>query len=122
MKIAINMGQDAGDQKASQKNLEREILAAKSGDWNAKANLARVFTPLLTSLAEKRAKDPVLLNKCLEAGKEGLFTAAKKYREGDGVEHFRIFAVDFIEASMDRVIRENQLQGKKGFFSRLFGR
>lgn len=118
MKIALNMGGNGpqSGKVAQAKILERDILAAKKGDWNAKNNLVRTFTPLLTSLAEKRAKDMHGVNEYIEAGKEGLFKAAGKYKPTEGAERFPIFVVDFIEEAMDR-------QGKGGgFWARLFGR
>ena len=95
--------------------LARE-LAAKSGDWNAKQNLAKEFTPLLVSLAERRSSDPSRVNALIEAGKTGLYKAATKYKPAMGAERFRIFALDFIEAAMDRGERGG------GFLGRLFGR
>jgi len=121
MKIALNMGQD-NDPKAAQRVLEHEILAAKDGDWNAKTNLARTFGPLLTSLAEKRASDTATVNKLIEAGKQGLYLAAKKYKPSVGADHFRIFALDFIESSMDQAAKAAASGSKGGFFARLFGR
>jgi DNA-directed RNA polymerase specialized sigma subunit len=118
MKIPLNMGNNSNQSsKAAQfKILEREILATKKGDWNAKNNLIRTFTPLLTSLAEKRSSDPAQKNKLMDAGKEGLFNAARKYKESIGPDKFQIFALDFIESNMDNL-------GKNvGFFARLFGR
>lgn len=118
MKIPLNMGNNgAQSAKAAQnKTLERDILATKKGDWNAKNNLVRTFMPLLVSLAEKRTTDMAKKNKLIEAGKEGLFTAARKYKEGIGASKFQIFALDYIESSMEN-------SGKSvGFFARLFGR
>jgi len=119
MKIALNMGNAGGNQssKVTQaKALERDILAAKKGDWTAKNNLVRTFLPLLTSLAEKRTKDPHAMNDYVEAGKEGVFKAAKKYAPGEGAERFHIFVVDFIDEAMNRHDKGG------GFWSRLFGR
>jgi DNA-directed RNA polymerase specialized sigma subunit len=118
MKIALNMGQSVQptSKDASDRALERDILAAKKGDWNAKHNLARTFTPLLTSLAEKRTNDVSNLNAYIDAGKQGLFKAAGKYKPSIGPDKFRIFALDFIETAMARVDRGG------GFWSRLFGR
>ena len=119
MKIALNMGTSSGSQSskvAQAKTLERDIVAAKKGDWNAKNNLIRTFMPLLTSLAEKRSKDTRAINDYLEAGKEGIFKAVKKYTPSEGSERFHIFVVEFIEEAMDR-------HGKGGgFWARLFGR
>ena len=118
MKIPLNLGNNGPQSsKAAQfKMLERDILATKKGDWNAKNNLIRSFMPLLTSLAEKRSQDTAKKNKLIDAGKEGLFSAAKKYREGIGADKFQIFALDFIEARMDNIDK------KVGFFARLFGK
>lgn len=118
MKIPLNMGNNGGQStKAAQiKTLERDILASKKGDWNAKNNLVRTFMPLLNSLAEKRTSDTGQKNKLIEAGKEGLFNAAGRYKENMGADKFQVFALDFIESSMDS-------SGKSGgFFARLFGR
>lgn len=118
MKIPLHLANNGpqSTQATQTKNLERDILATKRGDWNAKNSLAKTFMPLITSLAEKRTTDNVQKNKLIEAGKEGLFNAARRYKENMGPEKFRIFALDFIESSMDNV-------GKGGgFFARLFGR
>jgi len=111
---------DEGDRtsKAAQaKALEREVLSAKKGDWNAKNSLARTFMPLIKSLAEKRSSEPAKVNRYIEAGKNGLFTAVKKYKSSVGPDKFQIFALDFIEKSMDR---EEKGAGV-GIFARLFG-
>lgn len=118
MKIPLHMGQDGrqSSRAAHQKAVERDILAAKKGDWNAKNSLVRAFTPLLTTLAEKRSSDTGEINRYIDAGKNGLLRAAGKYKVSIGAGGFQIFALDFIESSMDR------LEGKGGFFSRLFNR
>lgn len=115
MKIPLNTGADRNrsSQAAARKVLERDIFAARKGDWNAKNSLVRQFMPLITSLAQKRAKDIAAQNRLIEAGKIGLFHAVRKYRPSVGPEKFQIFALAFIEKSMD---------GKTGgFFARLFG-
>jgi DNA-directed RNA polymerase specialized sigma subunit len=117
MKIPLHLSQD-GDQTsraAQAKVLEHDILAARKGDWNAKHNLTRTFMPLITSLAEKRAKDNAQLNKYIEAGKAGLLNAVRKYKSSIGADKFQIFALDYIEAAMDRQNRP------AGILSRLFG-
>jgi DNA-directed RNA polymerase specialized sigma subunit len=122
MKISLNMGQEEGDSRAAQQRvLERDVLGAKAGDWNAKNSLVRLFTPLLASLAEKRTNDAALRNQLIEAGKQGLFDAARKYKPNVGIVHFRVFALDFIEAAMDHAARASSSSGG-GFLSRLFGR
>ena len=117
MKIPLNMG-NSGNTTAAQKSqaLGRIIKAAKAGDWEAKNNLGRHFTPLLTSLAEKRSAEVGEINNFIEAGKKGLNRAAKKYKTNAPPDRFQIFALDFIEIEMDRV-----QGGGGGFFSRLFG-
>jgi DNA-directed RNA polymerase specialized sigma subunit len=119
MKIALNMGPQGPNAKknAQARILEADILGAKRGDWNAKNNLARDFMPLLHSLAEKRATDVAEINRFIEAGKAGLFAAAKKYKESASPQGFQIFALDFIEARMDRAAK-----GGGSWLSRLFGR
>ena len=117
MKIALNMGQesDLRGPAAQDRVLELDVLSVKSGDWSAKQRLARQFLPLITSSAEKRTDDPTKRNSYIEAGKEGVVRAAKKYKKSDGAHMFRIAVVEYIENAMDRV-------DKGGFFSRLFGR
>jgi len=117
MKIPLNLGQNGqqSSKAAQARALEHDILAAKKGDWNAKSNLIRTFMPLITSLAEKRSSDVANVNKYIEAGKNGLVTAAKKYKQSLGPENFQVFALDFLEASMDRVGRRG------GILSRFFG-
>jgi DNA-directed RNA polymerase specialized sigma subunit len=119
MKIPLHVNKDGNtSSKAAQtKLMEKDIIAAKRGDWTAKNNLIRTFTPLLTSLAQKRSSDTGEINKYIEAGKNGLFTAVTKYKQSVGPERFRVFALDFIENNMDRAAK-----GKgEGFLSRLFG-
>lgn len=120
MKISLNMGRPTGPnaKRANQARiLEADILAAKRGDWNAKNNLTREFMPLLQSMAEKRSSEVAEINRFIEAGKAGLDAAAKKYKPAVGAQNFQIFALDFIEARMERAAK-----GEGGFFSRLFGR
>lgn len=116
MKIPLKLGQNGmqSSKAAEAKVLERDVLAAKKGDWQAKNNLIRTFTPLITSLAKKRSNNTSETNKYIEAGKNGLLAAAKKYKQNIGPDKFQVFALDFIETSMDRTDK------KGGFFSRLF--
>ena len=117
MKIPLNMGQ--GDPKSTNEThariLERDILAAQRGDWNAKNNIARTYTPLLTNLASRRSSEVAKINDYIEAGKKGLFLAAKKYKQGTA-DRFSIFILDFIEKEMNRVDHGG------GFFAKLFGK
>ena len=118
MKIPLKLGQD-GQQStaaAAAAAIARDVQAVKSGDWNAKNNLVRAFHPLLTSLSEKRAHgDHGKHNRYVDAGKEGLFRAAKKYKSKSNGDNFQLFALDYIERAMDGVD-----QGR-GLISRLFG-
>ena len=118
MKIALNMGNEGvtSTKAAQAKVLEKDIEAAKKGDWTAKNNLIRTFTPLLASLAEKRTKDIAKMNDYIDAGKEGLLKATKKFNPSHGGDKFHIFVVGYIESAMDK----HEKGG--GFFARLFGR
>ncbi|HAS82234.1 MAG TPA: hypothetical protein DCS43_06065 [Verrucomicrobia bacterium] len=99
---------------AKTKALEKDINAARRGDWEAKHRVERNLMPVLTTMAKKRASDVSSINDMIEHGKAGIATAIKKFKPGTSADRFQIFALPFIEAEMD---------GKKsGFFSRLFGR
>jgi DNA-directed RNA polymerase specialized sigma subunit len=119
MKIPLKLGQD-GQQStaaAAAAAIARDVAAVKAGDWSAKNNLARAFHPLLTSLAEKRSHGETgKHNRYLDAGKEGLFKAARKHRAKSNGDNFQIFALDYIEAAMNRVDHGG------GMLSRLFGK
>ena len=117
MKIPLNMGQSGSvsDKTTQYKILERDILNTKKGDWAAKSNLSKTFFHLLRSLAEKRSTDPTQINTLIEAGKDGLFKAAIKFKVQNGADRFHIFALDFVEKAMDNKLHP-------GFFARLFGR
>lgn len=119
MKISLQMDQQASSDspEARARVLEHDILAAKQGDWNAKNQLVRMFMPLLTSLAQKRTSDTAKINLLIDAGKKGIFLAAKKYKKDIGAENFQIFALDFVDKAMDQAS-----SGKGGFFARLFGK
>jgi hypothetical protein len=116
MKIAIDVSQgvDMSGSAAQDRALERDILAAKSGDWQAKQNLVKVFTPLINSLASKRGSDAAQVAAYVAAGKVGTMVAAGRYRSGQGSHNFRLAAAACIEAAMDKV-------SKPSFFKRLFG-
>ena len=118
MKIPLNIGQNGATSKkeAQDKMLENDILRIQKGDWEAKKNLIRTFSTLINSLAEKRSDKPVKINEYVEAGKNGLITAVKKYNIKGGAHGFQLFALDFIEEAMNRVDKGG------GFFARLFGK
>ena len=117
MKIPLNMNQSSKPttMAAANRVLEQDILSAKKGDWTAKHALERTFMPLITQLAEKRSQNGIELNEYIDAGKRGLHTAAKKYKASVGADRFRIFALDYIEASMNH-------KDKGGIFFRIFGK
>ena len=116
MKIALNMGEKASPISQA-KVTESEILSAKKGDWTSLSNIQRAFHPLLTSLAQKRTTDPAQVANYVEAGKEGIATAVRKYKQSIGASRFSIFIVDYIHEAMDTVDKK-----KRGFFARLFSR
>jgi DNA-directed RNA polymerase specialized sigma subunit len=102
--------------EAQAKAVERDVLAVKKGDYAAQQSLLRTFAPLITSIAQKRTTDPAMVKQYIDAGKEGLLKAARKYTHSMGAEKFQFLALDCIQGAMDRS------DGGGGFFSRLFGR
>ena len=116
MKIALNLKQNdyTTPEANREKAIERDVEACKKNDWEAKTRLIQAFMPLLTSLAKKRTQDTAPMNRLIEAGKEGLTDAARHYTQSSGVK-FQLFALNYIEAHMDRL-------NQPGFFARLFGR
>lgn len=115
MKIALNLRQDESNHPEAdrEKAIVRDVEACKRSDWEAKTRLVQMFMPLMTSLAKKRTQDTAAHNRYIEAGKEGLATATKRFRPGsDG--KFQVFALKFIDEAMERA-------DKPGFFARLFG-
>ena len=95
--------------------LQRNLEAAKRGDWEAKKRVIASMNDVLQDMARKRAATTEDFNALLEAGREGVATAIKKYKLKNGAERFQIFAINFIEQKMD-----NPSSG--GFFAKLFGR
>ncbi len=119
MKISLHMprGDVAATQRIAQDRImEHEIMACKQGDFGVEKKMIRSFMPLFTSLARKRSQDPAVINRCIEAGVRGLKKAIRKYKSSVGPDKFRIFAVEFIEQSIDQ-----ELVGEKSFFARWFG-
>jgi DNA-directed RNA polymerase specialized sigma subunit len=118
MKIALKVGnQDASSIKQEElRLLDRDIVSCSRGDWEAKNRLFKTFMPLFISLAKKRSSENAKINQLVEAGKLGLVDACKKYKSSTGADRFQIFALDYIEKTM------NAVDHPRGFFSRLFGR
>lgn len=113
MKIPLHGMSHHMDGQPENKFSESEIQACKMGDWEAKHRMVHSFTPLMTNLARKRAPDgaPEKINALLEAGKVGLIKACRKYSPEVGSAKFQLFALNYIEASMDAV--------DSSFFTRL---
>ncbi len=105
MKIPLHGMSHHTDGQPENKFSESEIRACKMGDWEAKHRMVRAFTPLMTNLARKRAPDgaPEKLNLLLDAGKAGLIKACRKYSPEIGAAKFQLFALNYIEESMDAV-------------------
>ncbi len=93
--------------------IERDVRPCRRGDWEAKARLVRQFMPLLTSLAHRRTSETVGINRLIEAGKDGMLRAVRKFRPHRH-EKFEVFALQYIESAMER---ENS---PRGFWRRLF--
>ena len=100
---------------ARSKALENDIRAAKKGDWEARHRVERNLMPLLKKLAQKRTDNTANFNLMIEAGKAGIATALKKVDSNITGDRFQLFALPFIETSMDK-------SGKPGLLQRLFGR
>lgn len=103
MKISLNLGQNDAYVSDSDRErvLERDVTACRKGDWEAKSRVIHTFMPLLTSLARKRATETADINHFIEAGKEGLLNAARHYKNASSTK-FQIFALGYIEASMNK--------------------
>jgi len=115
MKIPLNLIHEDGSfpQAEYERNIKDDALACRKGDWEAKTRLMQEFTPLLISLAKRRATETALINRYIDAGKEGLMHATLKYRPGAHMK-FPIYALSHIERAMDRL-------GKSALSVRLFG-
>jgi DNA-directed RNA polymerase sigma subunit (sigma70/sigma32) len=117
VKIALNFKQEDAyvpDGVEQEKALERDVLACKRGDWEAKSRLFQTFMPLFTSIAKKRTQDTATINRYIEAGKDGLMNAVRHFKHGSSAK-FQIFALVYIETAMDRINRP-------GLFAWLFKR
>ncbi len=120
MKIALSPDEVAslsGNSGAQVEAMEQAVRGCKTGDWEAKHALERQFSPLITKLAIKRAgADIEARNELIERGRAGLYRAAKRFPARESVRHFRLYALDEIEAAMD-----NPLRGLARFWDRLRG-
>ena len=114
MAIHLNTG-GSSRADARMRVLEKDLEAAKRGDWEAKKRVVSSMKDVLDDLARKRATSNADINVLLEAGKEGIAQAIKKFKISSGADRFQIFALSFIEKKMD-----NPSSG--GFLSKLFGK
>lgn len=114
--IRTNDEADASPAANREQAIERDVKPCRCGDWEAKSRLVRQFMPLLTSLASRRSSEPADINRLIDAGKNGMLRAVCKFRP-NGHKKFEVFALQYIEAAMDRA---NSAGG--GFWSRLFHR
>lgn len=118
MKIALNghrRDEAQSGPAAKIKAIEKDLLAAKRGDWESKHRVERAMMPLLTNLAKKRSTENADINRLIERGKEGIAIAIRKFKTGTHGDRFEMFALPFVEARMDK-------PAHSGFFSRLFHR
>ncbi|MBN1269822.1 MAG: hypothetical protein JXB04_09555 [Kiritimatiellae bacterium] len=117
MKISLNMGElsAGGDKEMEAQLLEKMVQGTRDGEFQARDALVQHFMPLLQSLAKKRGDDVTEVNRLIEVGKQGLLSAARKYKPGQGADKFRLLAVDLIDRAMSDATRG-------GFFARLFGK
>ena len=116
MKIPLNTAPNGSQPStaARMQALGRDLEAAKRGDWEAKHRVEATMMPILQDLAKKRASSNAEINALIEAGKQGIAKAIKKFKISTGADRFQIFALRFVEDKMD-----NPSSG--GFFSRIFG-
>lgn len=105
MKVALSPDEIASlsSSGAHAEELAQAVSGCKLGDWEAKRNLERLFNPLILMLAVKRAGDDnALRNELVENGRAGLYQAAKRFPRREHVRRFRLFALEHIEAAMDK--------------------
>jgi DNA-directed RNA polymerase specialized sigma subunit len=105
MKIALSQDEVANlsASGAHAEELAKAVGGCRIGDWEAKHALERLFAPLLAMLADKRAGDDnAARNELIERGRAGLYRAAKRFPRRDPIRLFRLFALDHIEAAMDK--------------------
>ena len=111
--IRTNSDADASPAADREQAIERDIKTSCRGDWEAKARLVRQFMPLLTSLASRRSTETPTINRLIEAGKNGMLKAARKFPPNGHVK-FEIFALQYIDDAMNRT------NSYGGFWARLF--
>ncbi|MBL7114366.1 MAG: hypothetical protein ISS35_01255 [Kiritimatiellae bacterium] len=104
MKIALdlNQGSTVTAGAAQDRELERLILMARSGDWSAKERLAKMFLPVIQDVATKRGTNGIDESLLIEAGRQGVAKATKKFRPSQGAHGFRVSVVEYVERAIDR--------------------
>ena len=108
MKIALSQDEVASltGSGAQTEALAQAVRGCKLGDWEAKHALERQFAALIVMLAEKRAGgDVAARNELIERGQAGLYRAAKRFPKSESIRRFRLFALDHIEAAMEKPLR-----------------
>jgi len=114
--MAIHLNTGGGSQAdVRMQVLAKDLAAAKRGDWDAKKRVIASMRDVLNELAHKRASSNAEINVLLEAGREGIAQAIKKFKLSSGPDRFQIFALSFIEKKMDH-------PSSGGFLSKLFGK
>ncbi len=116
MKIPLHSTSNGNQTPAAARTqaLGRDLVAAKRGDWEAKHRVEATLMPIMQDLARKRANSNKEINAMIDAGKQGIAKAIKKFKPNVEADRFQIFALRFIEDEMDN-------PGSDGFFSRIFG-
>jgi len=99
---------------ARNRALEKDIQAAKRGDWEARHRVERSLMPLLKNLAKKRSDNTGTFNQLIDCGKAGIANALRKVPANTPGDRFQIFALPYIEEAMDK-------SQKKSIWKRLFG-
>ena len=120
MKIPLNMGDDAkrSPQARDLRKLSGIIKAIQEGQWDAGDKLVREMKSYLENLAHKRAHgDEDAYARYLTAAEEGLLKAAKKFDTSDSIDKFKVYALDYIDKSMDKAGGSSG-----GFLGKLFGK
>jgi hypothetical protein len=115
MALNLSSGDGVSNVDKRMQVLERDLKAAKRGDWNAKKRVYSSMLDILNDFARKRTSANEEINILLDAGKQGIDQAINKFKLSSGADRFQIFALSFIEKKMD-----NPKSG--GFFSKMFGK
>lgn len=107
MKIPLSLVRDTvTPTQEYEKHVEQDVSGWREGDWEAKARLVHRSTPLIFFLAKKRGgANADLINLYVEAGKEGLTRAVRRFKASHRVK-FHVFALSHIEKAMDNAMKE----------------